>query len=145
MNQRLLISVPFRIRQILLFALLFMMLGTTLELYLLDHYEDWQQLIPLGCIAASSLGLLGYWLRRTLLVQRLFMGALIATAISGVVGVYLHLSANLEFEQEMKPTAAFGDVFWESLSGALPTLAPASMIVLAFIGYSYLLLIKQSP
>tara|TARA_B100000767_G_scaffold269985_1_gene292810 strand:+ start:1707 stop:1856 length:150 start_codon:yes stop_codon:yes gene_type:complete len=43
----------------------------------------------------------------------------------------------------MKPTANFWELFSESLSGALPTLAPMSMIVLALIGYSYLILIKQ--
>ena len=47
------------------------------------------------------------------------------------------------FEQDMKPTANFWELFLESLSGALPTLAPMSMIVLALIGYSYLILIKQ--
>jgi hypothetical protein len=65
------------------------------------------------------------------------------TALSGVYGVFLHLRANYEFEQEMKPTAEPWDVFVESLAGALPSLAPASMIVLALIGYSYLLLLKR--
>jgi len=43
----------------------------------------------------------------------------------------------------MKPTATKWELFSESLSGALPTLAPMSMLVLALIGYSYLILIKQ--
>lgn len=128
----------------ILFALLFMMIGTMLELYLLDHYEDWQQLIPLVTIGGSLVAMGWYALQRTAVYGQVFLGFLAATALSGGFGVYLHLAANLEFEQEMKPSAAFWDVFVESLSGALPTLAPASLIVLALIGYSYHLLIKQT-
>ena len=68
---------------------------------------------------------------------------LVLTSLSGVYGVFLHLQSNFEFEQDMKPTATNRELFSESLSGALPTLAPMSLLVLAFIGYSYLILIKQ--
>ncbi|NAS30971.1 hypothetical protein GTQ40_08330 [Flavobacteriaceae bacterium R38] len=72
-----------------------------------------------------------------------FKLVLIVTALSGFYGVFLHLRANYEFEQEMKPTANGWDLFLESLSGALPTLAPGSMVVLALLGYSYLIFLKQ--
>ena len=132
------------IMRTILFAILFMMVGTMLELYLLDHYEDWQQLIPLVAIGGSLVAMGWYALQRTAFFGNIFLGFLGATALSGGAGVYLHLAANLEFEQEMKPSATFGDILIESLSGALPTLAPASLIVLALIGYSYHLLIKQT-
>jgi len=35
------------------------------------------------------------------------------------------------------------ELFLESISGAFPVLAPLSMVVLALIGYSYLILINQ--
>jgi hypothetical protein len=73
----------------------------------------------------------------------LFKVILGCTALSGIYGTFLHLRANYEFELEMKPNARDWDLFIESLSGALPTLAPGSMIVLALIGYSYILLLKQ--
>ena len=38
-----------RLKQVLVLALLFMMIGTLLELYLLEHYEDTWQLIPVIC------------------------------------------------------------------------------------------------
>jgi len=68
---------------------------------------------------------------------------LVLSSFSVIYDVVLHLQANYEFEQDMKPTANFWELFSESLSGALPTLAPMSLLVLAFIGYSYLILIKQ--
>ncbi|NNE33174.1 MAG: hypothetical protein HKN40_12480 [Winogradskyella sp.] len=76
-------------------------------------------------------------------VITVFKSILVITALSGFYGVYLHLVANFEFEKEIKPTASNWDLFLESLSGALPTLAPFSMVVLALIGYSYLITINQ--
>ena len=122
-----------RVKQVIVLALLFMMIGTLLELYLLDHYEDTWQLIPILCIGAALVNLF----------ILLFKLVLVLTSFSGIYGVVLHLQANYEFEQDMKPTANFWELFSESLSGALPTLAPMSLLVLAFIGYSYLILIKQ--
>ena len=133
----------FRLRQVIIAALLFMMIGTVLELYLLDHYEDALQLIPILCIGTSLLLMIILLVRKSNVVIRLFQIVLSITALSGLYGTFLHLRANFEFEQEMKPTAENWDVFVESLSGALPSLAPASMIVLALIGYAYLILIKQ--
>lgn len=114
-----------------------------MELYLLDHYEDIQQLIPLICIGVALLVLVALIKRPTERIKRLFKLVLGLTALSGLYGTYLHLKANYEFELEMTPTAAGWDLFVESLSGALPALAPGSMIALALIGYSYLILLKQ--
>ena len=77
------------------------------------------------------------------MIKNVFKLLLVITALSGIYGVFLHLRANYEFELEMKPTANNWDLFFESLSGALPALAPFSMVVLALIGYSYLILINQ--
>ena len=124
-------------------ALLFMMIGTAMELYLLDHYEDTLQLIPILCIGASLITLIILFFRRTKWTLGTYKLLLGLTALSGVYGAFLHLKANYEFELEMKPTVQGWDLFMESLSGALPALAPGSMIVLALIGYSYLILLKQ--
>jgi hypothetical protein len=131
------------VKRVILLALLFMLLGTLMELYLLDHYEDTLQLIPALCIGCALINLLVLFFRRSQVIINLFKLVLVLTSLSGIYGAFLHLQANYEFEQDMKPTANFWELFSESLSGALPTLAPMSMIVLALIGYSYLILIKQ--
>ena len=133
----------FRLKQVIIATLLFMMIGTVLELYLLHHYEGTLQLIPLLCIGISTLMVFMLFFQRTDFLVGLFKLVLGITALSGIYGTFLHLRANYEFEQEMKPTAHGWDLFLESLSGALPTLAPGSMIVLALLGYSYVLLLKQ--
>jgi len=135
----------FGARRVITAALLFMLLGTAAELYLLEHYEDTLQLIPLLCLGGSLLLLCFLIFRRTRFLIMAFKVVLLLTGLSGCYGVFLHLRANYEFELEMRPTAAGWDLFRESLSGALPALAPFSMIVLALIGYSYFLLIKREP
>ena len=132
-----------RIRQVIIVALLFMLIGTGLELYLLDHYEDTLQLIPLVLLGLALLQTIILFFQPRPILLRLFRGTLLLSALSGVYGAYLHLQANYEFEQEMRPSAENWDLLVESLSGALPALAPASMIVLALLGYSYSMLIKQ--
>ena len=130
-------------KQLIIAALLFMMVGTALELYLLGHYEDTLQLIPIICIGASIITLILLFFRRTKWTIGLYKLVLGLSALSGFYGTYLHLQANYEFEVEMKPTVKGWELFVESLSGALPALAPGSMIVLALIGYSYLILLKK--
>ena len=120
-----------------------MMTGTAIELYLLDHYEDVYQLIPIMCIAALLVFILTLSFRTTRFLTTAFKILLLITFFSGIYGTYLHLNANYEFEREMKPSASDWDLLAESLSGAIPSLAPASMIVMALIGYSYLILLKQ--
>jgi hypothetical protein len=53
------------VKQLILVAILFMMIGTAMELYLLDHYEGTLQLIPLLCIGATLLVMLLLFVRKT--------------------------------------------------------------------------------
>ena len=133
----------FGVKTTIMVALLFMLLGTATELYLLEHFEDTLQLIPLLCIGISLLLLGLFYVWRVPILRTSLTVVLILTGLSGVYGTFLHLRTNYEFELEMTPGAEGWDLFKESLSGALPALAPLSMVVLALIGYSYLLLIKQ--
>ena len=111
--------------------------GTGAELLLLGHTEDYRQLVPLG-LFALSLVLLGRlalspdarWLRWFRALMALFVA-------SGLVGVFLHLSANAEFELEMYPSMAGLDLLWESLRGAIPALAPGTMTYLGLLGWVF--------
>lgn len=120
-----------------------MMVGTVLELYLLNHYESTLQLIPILCIGLALIIMLTLVFNKTKMTENLFKLTLVINALSGFYGAFLHLRANYEFEQEIKPSLDSWNLFTESLSGALPVLAPFSMIVFALIGYSYLILINQ--
>ena len=67
-------------------------------------------------------------------VLRVVMGLFVA---SGLIGVGYHYTGNAEFERELYPSMETITLFREALSGATPTLAPGSMMLLGFMGLIY--------
>ena len=109
-------------------------IGFSADLYLLEHYETWYQRIPLIVLAAG--GLVGL---AALMVPRaasIWLHRVIALGfvVAGVVGLYLHYQGNAEFELELYPSMAGSELFWESMSGATPALAPFGMSHLGLLG-----------
>ena len=121
-------------RQYLLYILLFGAVGLLAELYLLDHYEDWRQWIPLVLIVAGTAA--GVWLalRPSQRAVRTFRVLFAAYVPAGLLGVYFHFQSNVEFEQELHPNSSGLELVAESLGGAMPTLAPGAMIMLGLLG-----------
>ena len=68
---------------------------------------------------------------------RLFRGTMILFVLSGGVGLWLHYHGNAEFELEMYPSLKGAELFWESVTGATPTLAPGTMLELGLLGLAY--------
>ena len=116
------------LRLLLLCALLLGMTGTLAELILLEHTESNTQWIPLVLLALSMIAAVIAGVRparATLLALRVIMTACI---IAGGIGLYLHYSGNVEFELEMYPGLAGRELFWKSITGATPALAPGIFI-----------------
>lgn len=123
--------------RLLFVGISFLLIGTGLELYLLHHFEDFFQLIPLICIASSLIVLGVMQVRVSRFIQQLFSVLMLVTALAGIFGIVLHIQTNFQFEQEMTPTHSNWDLFVESLTGAIPALAPGSLIAFSILGYSY--------
>lgn len=129
-----------RIQWLITGIVLILLVGTGMELLLIGHYEDTKQLIPLILITTSfGLFLVTYFNHNQSIIT-FFRIIMALCVISGIVGCWFHLEANFEFENEMYPTLGGWSLFKESLSGAIPALAPGSMIVIGMIGYLYTLL-----
>jgi len=122
------------LRQGVLGVLLFGSLGTLAELYLIGHYEDRSQIAPLVLLVAVVLGVAAFMLRPGEALRRAMIVIMIVSAISGVVGHWLHFDGNAEFEREMYPDRAGMELFRESMSGATPVLAPGTMTVIGLLG-----------
>jgi hypothetical protein len=124
-------------RPVLFFILLTGILGTGVELLLLEHVEDVWQLVPIGLIVLS-LGVLLWHTRRrshaTLQAHRVVMWLFV---LSGLTGVWLHYQGNMEFELEMYPSMRGLELFREAMMGATPSLAPGTMIQLGLLGLVY--------
>lgn len=125
-------------RRILLAILLVGLAGITVELLLLNHVEDFYQLIPvvLSVVAALTAALAA--LRPSPRTVRLFQGVMALLLLSGAVGVVLHFQVTMEFQLEMDPTLAGMALFKKAIvAKAPPALAPGAMTQLGLIGLAY--------
>ena len=132
------------LKYVIFFTLTFFLLGTFVELYLINHYTDIFQIIPIVCVAISFFSFLVLIFKVTRLTLKLFKFTLLSNSLIGLLGVFFHLNSNYEFEKEMKPSSDSWGLFVESLSGALPALAPLNLVILSMVGYSYILILKQN-
>jgi hypothetical protein len=62
---------------------------------------------------------------------------MVACVIAGCVGLVLHYKGNVEFELEMYPSMAGGELVWKALTGATPALAPGTMVQLGLVGLAF--------
>ncbi|HEU4830141.1 MAG TPA: hypothetical protein VFT04_13185 [Gemmatimonadales bacterium] len=121
-------------RRALLLLLVIGLIGTALELVLMEHLEDWWQRIPLVLIGAALGVLLWHAVARTrasVYALRILMAIFVASAAAGMV---LHAKGNREFALETKPGIAGQEIVAEMLTGAFPALAPGTMALLGLIG-----------
>jgi hypothetical protein len=125
------------VRRILAAALGLGLVGTGAELLLLEHFEDWRQIVPIALIACALAVLIWHAVDRRALPVRVLQFLMLIFALSGVMGLVFHFRGNVEFERESYPSRAGLELFREAMMGATPALAPGTMIQLALIGLAY--------
>jgi hypothetical protein len=112
-------------------------LGTGVELLLLGHTEDVWQISPLGLMAVGLFTWTWFVAGGGRTVGRGFQVVMGLLVLSGVIGLWLHYRANVEFELEMYPSLAGVKLWWEAARGATPALAPGAMLELGLLGLAY--------
>jgi hypothetical protein len=125
------------LRGLLLLILLGGIVGTGIELLLLEHTDGLWQLFPLGLLGAALLTLTWQLIARNAASVRAVQLLMLGFVLSGVLGLLLHYRGNVEFERELHASAAGFELFWEAIKGATPTLAPGTMIQLGLVGLLY--------
>ncbi len=126
------------IRKLITATLFIQLVGIGVELILLEHYEDFWQIVPLVLIGTGFITSIISIFYSSTFINSAFLATMALIIISGFVGSWQHFSANLEFEQEMYPSLAGIELWWEALKGATPALAPGSMIGIGLIGIIYI-------
>ena len=112
--------------------------GIFVELLLLGHYEELDQLIPLALAGLATISLLLAALRPAPATLRAFQTIMVMCVISGFVGTWLHYRATTEFQLEMDPSLRGLALFRKAIvAKAPPALAPGAMIQLGLIGLAY--------
>ena len=128
-------SVPSR--ALLLTLLSVGIVSTGVELALLGHYEDAVQLSPLLLLVAGLVVAVWQAVLPGAASVRVLQFVMVLFVASSLIGVGYHYAGNEEFERELYPGMEGLTLFRESLSGATPTLAPGSMMLLGFVGLIY--------
>ena len=121
-------------RRLALYLLPFGLAGTATALALLGHTEDrlqWTPLILLLTGFLMGLAMAVQPVRRVVLIFRALMGLYLPAS---ALGLYLHVKSNVEFELEMRPAIAGMELIVESLTGAMPALAPGTMAQMGLLG-----------
>ncbi|MEZ5319771.1 MAG: hypothetical protein R2752_20385 [Vicinamibacterales bacterium] len=127
-----------RLRRYLLALLVFGFAATSLDLTLLEHYEDARQIIPFGVIALSLATIVWHAATRSpasLVTLRLLM---VVCLFTGGLGLVFHFQGNMGFQLDMNPDIGKWDLFWRVMHAkAPPALAPGAMAQLGLLGLIY--------
>lgn len=125
------------LRRALLAILAFGVVGVLAELYLIGHYEQWWQIVPVASLGLSLPLILACWVTPRPAVLRALRALMLLFVLVGILGLYQHYSGNAEFELEMYPDRDGWELVWQSLQGATPALAPGTMSLLGLIGLAF--------
>lgn len=125
------------IRRGILAVLAFGCVGLIGELVLLEHYAEINQLPPLILLSLTLVTILWHWLGKGGMSLRALQVVSLLLVVAGLIGMYLHLGSNIEFERELEPDLV-GMPFWINvLRGATPTLAPGTLVQFGLLGLLY--------
>ena len=123
------------VRRCLLGLLTLGTIGMTVELWLVGHFADSNQLIPL-VIAGMGLASIGaVVVRPRALTLRVLQFTMLCYAGTGLIGISLHYQANVAIQREADPSLTGRALFWKVVqSPAPPALSPGILVQLALLG-----------
>src|SRR5258706_5867381 len=90
------------------------------ELLLLRHDEELTQLIPLILIAFALVAILWHAVDQGPASLLTVQATMVLFIIAGMLGVYLHYQANVQFQREVDPSIAGPALLWKALTAKTP-------------------------
>ena len=122
----------------LILALIFLSAsGMLVDLFLLEHFESAWQWTPLVLLVPVIAIVVAVELKPGRRMLRAFQVAMLGCIVVGLIGVVLHYPGNVEFALERDPPLRGLALFWETIRGATPALAPGAMVQLGLLGLAY--------
>ncbi len=121
-------------RKLATYLFVFGATGTLVELTLLGHTENRPQWVPVVLLGLGIVAGLAVVVRTgpaTVKALRFIAAAYLPAAAAGL---YFHLRSNIEFELEMRPAIEGAELVRETLTGAIPALAPGALAQLGLLG-----------
>ena len=125
-------------RRFLLVVFLVGAVGAGVDLFLLEHFEDKPQFIPLALLGLALLVLIWHVIHRGAASLRVFQVVMLLFVIAGLVGLVLHYQGSAEFQLEVNPDLSGTELFWKAIRAkAPPAMGPGAMINLGLVGLAY--------
>jgi hypothetical protein len=125
-------------RRWLLAALALGLVGSGVELVLLEHYETAVQFVPLASIALALAVLIWHRVKGDALSIRALQATMVLFLLAGIAGTGFHLRGAAEFQVEIDPSQSRWEIFKKAMrSKAPPVLAPGLMVQLGLVGLVY--------
>ncbi len=122
-----------RLRRFLLVFAVLLFGGAIVELWLVNHDEETLQLIPFFLCALGTVAALAALLRPRRATLRLLRASMALVLLGTLLGVYLHVQGNYDFQREIDPTAPAADLWRGAIAGGNPLLAPGVLSVAALL------------
>ncbi len=122
-------EVLLRLRRFLLVLSVLLFCGALVELWLVNHTEDFVQWLPFALSIAGSLSALLVLFRPGRATLRVLRVCMVLIALGSLFGIYEHVEGNIAFAQEIQPNSPTLQLVMSGLRGANPLLAPG---ILAF-------------
>lgn len=126
------------VRRGLLAVLMLGVVGIGVELFLIKHYEDTLQLVPLASIAIALLVLIWHVVKHDALSIRALQATMVLFLAVGAAGMWFHFRGGAEFQLEIDPAQSRWDIFTKVMRAkAPPVLASGVMAQLGLLGLVY--------
>ena len=126
------------LRKWILGVLVLGLLGTVVELILLEHYEQALQLVPLALIALAIAALVWHLMAGDATSLNALMVVMILFVLASFVGFVAHFHGSAEFQLDLDPSMSTWELVEKVVHAkAPPVLAPGMMMQLGLLGLAY--------
>jgi hypothetical protein len=112
--------------------------GIIVELLLVAHYEDANQLIPLAVAGVGLLAVMWAAISPTVVSLRTLQFVMLLYAGAGIIGIALHYQASVKLLLDKDPSLAGCALFAQAVRAAAPpALAPGVLVQLGLLGLAH--------
>jgi hypothetical protein len=126
------------LRKWILGVLVLGLLGTVVELILLEHYEQALQLVPLVLIALAIAALVWHLTRGDAASLNALLAVMALFVLASFLGVIAHFHGSAEFQLDLDPSMSTWELVEKVMHAkAPPLLAPGMMMQLGLLGLAY--------
>lgn len=122
-----------RTQRLLYLLAILVFLASMVELLAAKHYKELEQLIPFAIAIVGIMSVISHWVRPSPWSARWMQGFMLVSAGASLLGMYFHISGNMEFVRELRPDASFGTALRQGFTGRDPILAPGVLAMGAFL------------